>query len=372
MRILFVTTVSMTINYFLAPHIKMLQEAGHAVELACNMQEPLSEKVQVLGCRAYDIPFERNPLDKRNILAYEKLRTVIRTGSFDVVHTHTPTASVLVRMACKKLRKQGLHVFYTAHGFHFYSGAPIKNWLIYYPIEKLCSKWTDVQITITKEDYKRAIEKLHADRTVYIPGVGVDLDSFSSQESEKAVDGRRELPIPAGAHLLLSVGELNENKNHCVVLEAMHRLQNPHLYYVVCGEGLCRSVLTERIREFGLSDHVFLLGQRRDVPQWMAAADVYVHPSLREGLSVSIIEAMASGLPVICGDIRGNRDLIQNEEGGFLFDPNNSVQLAEAIRKLLDDKNRRVRMGAFNQTAAKEYSQGRILERLHLLYEEFS
>ena len=372
MKILYVTTVSMTMNYFLAPHIQMLQDAGHTVELACNQAEPLSDRIRALRCKTYDIPFSRSPLSKDNLAAYRALKAVVRDGAYDVVHTHTPTASALVRLACRTLRRKGTKVVYTAHGFHFFEGAPKANWMIYYPVELLCSRWTDVQITITKEDYERAVEKLHAVKTVYIPGVGVDLETFGPGEGWKPGDRRRELSIPEEAKLLLSVGELNENKNHRVVLEAMHRLQDPQLYYVVCGEGLLRSALEEKICEYGLSDRVFLLGQRSDVPQWMAEADIYVHPSLREGLSVSTMEAMASGLPVICGDIRGNRDLIQNDVGGLLFAPADAQQLSESLQTLLADPDRRTEMTAHNRMAVQAFSRARVLSDLKHVYEEIA
>ena len=372
MKILYVTTVSMTMNYFLAPHIQMLQDAGHTVELACNQAELLSDRIMALHCKTYDIPFSRSPLSKDNLAAYQALKTVLKDGAYDVVHTHTPTASALVRLACRKLRSRGTKVVYTAHGFHFFDGAPKANWMIYYPVELLCSRWTDVQITITEEDYQRASEKLHAVKTAYIPGVGVDLENFGPGEGWKPGDRRRELSIPADAKLLLSVGELNENKNHRVVLEALRCLQDPQVYYVVCGEGRLRSALEETIREYGLSGRVFLLGQRSDVPQWMAEADIYVHPSLREGLSVSTMEAMASGLPVVCGDIRGNRDLIQNDVGGLLFAPADAQMLAESLRTLLADQNLRTEMGTHNRTAVQAFSRTRVLSDLKHIYEEIA
>lgn len=370
MKILYVTTISMTMNYFFASHIKMLQDDGHVVELACNQAEPLSDNIRNLGCKTYDIPFSRNPLSTKNFVAYRKLRLVLHEGNYDVVHTHTPIASALVRFACRKLRTKGLKVVYTAHGFHFFYGAPRVNWAIYYPIELICSYLTDVLITITKEDYKLASRKLHARKNIYIPGVGIDLSSFGPGADWKLGDRKKELSIPSGAELLLSVGELNENKNHRVVLEALSRLPDLRLYYVICGEGVLHSQLTEIIDKMGLSDRVFLLGQREDVPQWMAEADIYLHPSHREGLSVSILEAMASGLPVICSNIRGNQDLVKNGIGGLLFDPDDPDQLARLIRLLHTDCNLRVTMGEHNQRAVKQFSRDKVLETLKEVYEE--
>ena len=360
MKILYVTTVSMTMGFF-PPHIRMLQEAGHTVELACNMDEPLKDTVLALGCKAYHIPFSRSPLSRQNIAAYRELRRIIEEGHYDIVHTHTPVASALVRFACRKLRRTGLRIFYTAHGFHFYTGAPLKNWLIYYPVELLCSRWTDVQLTITKEDFERASRKLHAKKTVYIPGVGVDLEAFHPSGDWKPSDRRAELGIPQDGKLLLSVGELNENKNHAVVLEALSQIRNSSIYYVICGEGDRRPALQQLARELGIADRVFLLGVRRDVPEWMAEADIYVHPSLREGLSVSTMEAMASGLPVVCGDIRGNRDLIEDGKGGKLVDPRDAAQFTAALAALLEDTSLCKAMGNYNKEKVAAFSLERVL-----------
>lgn len=367
MKILYVTTVSMTMGFF-PEHIRMLQKAGHTVELACNMEEPLADKVTDLGCKAHHIPFSRSPLSTSNVSAYKELKRILEKGKYDIVHTHTPIASALVRVACRRMRKNGLKVFYTAHGFHFCKGAPLINWLIYYPIEKICSRWTDVQITITKEDFLRAKSKLHAKKTVYIPGVGVDLNKFNPGDDWIPGSKREELGIPEDAKLLLSVGELNENKNHATVLAALKDLNDDNLYYVVCGEGGKRAELERMIDEYGLKDRVFLLGVRSDVAQWMADADVYVHPSFREGLSVSTMEAMTSGLPVICGDIRGSRDLIQNECGGILCNPAEAGDFANAISCLLNDGEKRKAMGESNRNAVKSFSLERVLERLEEVY----
>lgn len=367
MKILYVTTVSMTMGFF-PDHIRMLQTAGHTVELACNMEEPLADKVTDLGCKAHHIPFSRSPLSSSNISAYRELKRIIADGDYDIVHTHTPIASALVRVACRKMRKNGLKVIYTAHGFHFCKGAPFINWLIYYPIEKICSRWTDVQITITKEDYQRAKKKLHAKKTVYIPGVGVDLNKFTPGDEWIPGSRRAELGIPEDAKLLLSVGELNENKNHATVLAALNELKDNNIYYVVCGEGGKHAELERMIDEYGLKDRAFLLGVRRDVAQWMADADIYVHPSFREGLSVSTMEAMTSGLPVICGDIRGSRDLIQNERGGILCNPAEAKGFAKAIRYLMDDDEKRTEMGEHNRESVKNFSLERVLEGLEEVY----
>lgn len=365
MKILYVTTVAITMGFFPA-HIKMLQDKGHTVELACNLDEALPEKAAVLGCTTHHIPFSRSPLSRENITAYRELKRLLTESHYDIVHTHTPNASAFVRLACRKLRKQDMKVFYTAHGFHFYDGAPLANWLLFYPVEWLCSHWTDVLITINHEDYTRAQNRFHAKQTLHIPGVGVNTAQFGCHNTRESK--RQELGIPANAKVLLTVGELNENKNQSVILRAMARLGDPDLHYVLCGQGEHNGILRNLAEELGLSDRVHLLGFRRDVAEIYPAADLYLCPSFREGLNVSIMEAMASGLPVICSDIRGNRDLVERDKGGLLCQADDTEGFAAAIQTLAASTELCQTMGSHNRTFVDRFSLQQVLVQLHQIY----
>lgn len=370
MKILYVATMAGTMNFF-PEHIRMLQESGHIVELATNLTNSERKFHQALrdrNCKCYHIPFSRSPFSKDNLTAYRELKRLLAENHYDIVHTHTPNASALVRLACRTLRKNGTRVFYTAHGFHFYAGAPMKNWLIYYPVEQFLSRWTDVLITINQEDFQRARTKFHARQTAYVPGIGMDVEAFTL--GNYTPGGRRaELGIPQEATLLLSVGELNGNKNHAAMIRAMAKLNDPSVFYVICGEGGKRAELETLAQELNLADRVKLLGVRRDVAQWMADADIYMFPSYREGLSVSMMEAMASGLPVICSDIRGNRDLIQAGQGGLLCNPASPDEFAAAMKKLLAQPELRTQMGQHNREAVKAFSKEKVLDELRKIYE---
>ncbi|MCD8327082.1 MAG: glycosyltransferase family 4 protein [Lachnospiraceae bacterium] len=360
MKILYVTTVSITMSFFEA-HFRMLLEEGHTVELACNCEEPLPDFCVDMGLKVYSIPFSRSPLSKDNLTAAGELKKVVEAGHYDIVHTHTPTASACVRLVCRKFRKQGLKVFYTAHGFHFYQGAPAKNWLLFYPVEWLCAHWTDVLITINKEDFERAKRSFRAGKVLYIPGVGIDLEKFGKQSADRTAK-RRELGIPEDAVLLLSVGELNENKNHETMIKA---LKGMDIYYCIAGQGDKESNLRKLASELGMENRVKLLGYRKDVRELYQTADAFVFPSYREGLSVSLMEAMASGLPCVASRIRGNTDLI-DEKGGVLFDPHSTDQASQAVRTLLAG-NRRA-MGEYNMQKVRRFSTQDVICQLRDVY----
>lgn len=335
MKILYVTTISLTMNSFFKPHIQMLVEEGNQVEIACNKNDlPLDPIYEELGCKSYQIDFSRSPLSPENVKAYRQLKEVVEKGKYDIVHCHTPNASVITRLVCRKFRKKdGLKVFYTAHGFHFYHGAPLTNWLLYYPIEKFCSRFTDKLITINQEDHALAQRKFRAKEVCYVPGVGVDLSKFQNVQVDRNAK-RQEIGVPEDCILLLSVGELNENKNHQIIIRALAKLRNHSIHYAIAGVGDKKDYLLKLSEDLGVSRQIHLLGYRTDVAQLYKAADMYALPSIREGLNMSIMEAMASGLPVVCSCIRGNVDLI-DEDGGALFDPYSVTKCAAAIGTVL-------------------------------------
>lgn len=310
--------------------IKELIDEDNIVDLAANNNiKPFPDFYNDLSCKKYSLSCERTPFSLGTINAYKEIKNLIEENDYDIVHCHTPIAALCTRLACRKQRKKGLRVIYTAHGFHFYKGAPLLNWLIYYPIEKICSYFTDVLITINKEDYELAKKKMKAKHVEYVPGVGIDVDKFKNTVVDKA-EKRKELGIPEDAFLLVSVGELNKNKNHEVVIRALAEINNPDIHYAIAGVGPLHDYLLYLAKELNLEDRVHLLGYRTDVAEIYKCANLYILPSIREGLNVSIMEGIASGLPVLCGNIRGNIDLVLNEN--LLFSSRNR----DSVEKVLN------------------------------------
>lgn len=351
MKILYVTTVGITMGFFKS-FVKGLLDSGHTVDIATNEAEyPVAPCYAEWGCKIYPISTSRSPLSFGNLRAVKQIKKLVADGAYDIVHCHTPIAAICTRLACRKARKkQGTRVFYTAHGFHFYQGAPKKNWMIYYTAEKLCARHTDMLVTINREDHALASQKLKAKEIAYVPGVGINLERFGHCNVDKAAK-RAELGVPEGATLLLSVGELNENKNHETAIRAIADLSN--VYYMIAGTGHLTEHLQGVIDTLGLADRVKLLGYRTDIGELCAVADLFVFPSFREGLSVSVMEAMASGLPVVCSRIRGNTDLV-DDRGGALFDPHRAADCRAAIERVLAQDL--TTLGAYNREKIKSFS----------------
>lgn len=367
MRILYVATLSNTINAFLIEHIRMLCEKGHKVDVACRIEQQISEKLIEWGCSIHEISFSRKPCSRQNILAYKNFSQLAQQGNYDLVHTHTPVASVIVRLVCKKV--PGITVFYTAHGFHFYKGAPLLNWFIYYPVERWLSKFTNTIITINREDYNRAKKHFKAKKVVWIPGVGVDTKKFSSagiQDNVCSTKWNKSWENIA----LLSVGEINKNKNHLTVIKALKRLNRKDVEYVICGEGKGRKKLEKVIHRMNESLNIQFLGHCQNMETIYKTCDVFVFPSIREGLGIAAIEAMASGLPVIAADNRGTRDYLTNGVTGYVCNPRDSKAFAQSIEKLINDADLRKTMGTENRLIAERFSIERSLQALEDIYKD--
>lgn len=363
MRILYTTTIGGTMRFF-KELVRELIGAGHIVEIATNENKgetPVPPYFKEWGCRIIQVPWSRSPLNHNNVRAITKLKAHINQKSYDIIHCHTPVASLCTRMACKGERKKGTRVFYTAHGFHFYKGAPLKNWVLFYPIEKVASHWTDVLITINTEDYALAEDKMKARKIVYIPGVGFEKDKIGNKDGRAKI--RKEFNIAQNAFVLLSVGELNDNKNQSKVIDAVDCLD---ITYLIVGSGANQHILRQKIEDKGLEDCVKLAGQRQGIADFYAAADAYILPSYREGLNVSLMEAMANGLPCLAGDIRGNRDLI-DPKGGFMFDPSSAESIRQAICEVLVSDCGK--LGEHNTEKIKAFEIQNINKQMKDLYE---
>lgn len=363
MKFLYVTTISNTMSFF-AEHVKMLYDLGHVVEIACSEgTKPLHPIYKELNCKVHCIPFSRSPFSKDNMLAYKMLKKLVDTEHYDIVHTHTPNASMIARLACLNARKQGTKVFYTAHGFHFFKGAPLKNWLMYYPVEKFCAKYTDVLITINKEDYALAQKKMRASKVCYVPGVGVNLQKIRDLQCNRD-EVRSSMGVPKDCLLLLSIGELNCNKNHQIIVQALANLKNTNIHYAIAGVGNQYDALLNMAQSLGVESQFHLLGYRTDALKLYKAADVFVFPSFREGLSVSMMEAMASCLPIVCSEIRGNVDLVEDGKGGFYFKPDDLNTVQDALKKITASSDLRNKFGLWNSVAVEKFGIKNVLANM--------
>lgn len=344
-RMLMVASVPSMIGQFNMNNIKILQELGYQVDVACNFRDRSvwnNDRVQAFikelkekKIKTYQIDFSRSSKNMlQHMKSYKQLDYLMKKRKYDFIHCHTPIAGAIARLVA---HKNNIKVIYTAHGFHFFKGAPIKNWVLYYPIERFLARYTDILITINKEDYCRA-KTFKAKKVEYVPGVGVDIEKFKNckVDIEKK---KEELGIPQNAKVLLSVGELSKRKNHQIVIKALAKLKKKDIYYLICGQGKEENNLRYLAKDLGIEKYILLLGYRNDVDQLYKIADLFIFSSLQEGLPVALMEAMASGVPCIANNIRGNNDLIEETmQGTALIDINNVQEVKRQIENMIREK----------------------------------
>lgn len=350
-KALIVTTVSGFVPQFERNNVKILQELGYEVHYASNFNNISygedNERLADTGLICHQVDFERSPFAFfQNKRAYRQLKKIVEQGQYSLVHCHTPVGAALTRMVCAgKQRKKELRVIYTAHGFHFYKGAPVRYWLLFYPVECILARYTDVLITINREDFERAKRFCKHKRTnvEYVPGIGIDLNywrgSTLNPGEREAIrrQVREELAVADSEKLLLSVGELIPRKNHAFVIEELQEYGKEHkFHYFICGKGVLKEKLSQLIKEKNMEDRVTLLGYRSDIRNLLYAADLFIFPSKQEGLPVALLEAVAAGVEVRASDIRGNRELCGiSEQELQAYDSKNVMQQMKRIYETL-------------------------------------
>lgn len=282
-KVLFVATITKHINTFHIPYLKWFKEQGYEVHVASRGDEPIED------CdKHFNIPFERFPLKMQNIKAYKQLKNIINGNKYEIIHCHTPVGGVLTRLAAKKARKKyNTKVIYTAHGFHFYKGAPLLNWIIYYPIEKICARWTDCLITITNEDYEFARKHLKAKNIEHVNGIGMNPERLRKELTQEEKNKFREILEIKNDDIVFSyIAELNANKNQILLIKTMKELkkERSNIKLLLIGEGPLKNEYQKYIKENNLEDEVKILGKRKDINELLSITDIYLASSKREGL----------------------------------------------------------------------------------------
>lgn len=373
-KALMYASVASMIQQFNMNNISLLQKLGYKVDVACNFEfgstitnekiEKLKEQLTKMDVNFYQIPVPRKITDIKNLrLSYKMTKDLMNEKKYDLIHCHSPIGGIICRLANKHSKYyDSTRMIYTAHGFHFFKGNnPLKNFL-FRNIERYGARYTDTLITINKEDYAAAKKfKLKKNGTVeYVPGVGIDIDKINAIQGNKE-ELCKELNIPVDSILLLSVGELSKRKNHEVIVRLLNQLPD-NIHYVICGQGQLENYLLDLAQKLKVNSRLHLLGYRTNIPQIMKSCDIFVFPSLQEGLPVALMEAMACGLPCVASEIRGNVDLINEDKNGYLFNNKRENDLLNAFRKVINNKKGDLDMD--------QYSTKKICQQMKKIYFE--
>lgn len=360
MKILFVATVRSHIGQFHMPFVRELKARGVEVHAAFKDNSADKPGLDLSAIdKTFEVPFERQPLRPNNIKAYRELKKIIDGNGYDAVHCHTPMGAVITRLAAKSARKKGTKVIYTAHGFHFFKGASIKNWMLFYPVEKYLSKYTDCLITINSEDCELAHKKKFRAGKIYkVHGVGVELDKFKAVDADEKARLRAEYGYDGDTFIMIYPADLSVRKNQPMLFDALQKIaeKNKNVKLLLPGQPIRLEEYKRMVSERGIADNVEFLGYRRDINNLVGLSDLSVASSFQEGLPINIIEAMAMGNAIVATDVRGNNDAVEDGVNGYLVPVGDSDLMAEKILELMNDREKLRTFGENGLDMVKDFS----------------
>jgi glycosyltransferase involved in cell wall biosynthesis len=350
--------------------ISPLHELGYEVHWVANLSN-YKGKYKLDEVTLNHIGFERNPFSVKNIKAAKELYQLMKVGRYEVVHCNSPVGGLLGRVCA---RFAGVKtVIYTAHGFHFYKGAPLVNRTVYKFAEIILAKITDGIITMNKEDYEngKKLSLRKKGKCYYTPGIGIDVSLYANVEVNET-DFKSELGFTSEDFLIISMGDLIARKNYVTALKAISLIKKDNLHYIICGDGILEDSLKEEVVKLGLENNVHFLGFRRDIAKLLRISDLYLLTTYQEGLPRALMEAMSVGLPAVVSAVRGNIDLVENEVNGYTVEPNDAKGFATAIEKLFIDSNARTIIGGNNLEKVRAFDINSVKEHMRKIYKEIS
>lgn len=373
-KVLIVTALAGFIRSFLDNDISILQDMGYEVHCAANANHPGSGNIDEYFARRntvfHQIDFcSDKPISAQTMKAWKQTKQLMSGDNYTLIHVHTPIAGVVTRLASYKNRKNGTKIVYTTHGFYFHKGASWKSWLLFYPVEKLMSLFTDTMITINNEDFNNA-KKMWCNHVKHINGVGVDTERFMNVSVDRE-EYRTSIGIKSNDTMVLAVGELSPRKNHQIIIKALAQINDPNIIFVICGNAMTSAATTEEIRELAreMNVRIMLLGLRKDIPELCKCADIGVMPSSREGLGLAGIEMLSAGLPVVASNVHGILDYMTEGITGFLSYPYDVNGFEVGIKKLCN-KNVREVMKSECVKVATNFDKSVSYSQMHKIYHE--
>ncbi len=305
-------------------------------------------KVDVISSGVEDVPFchnkftakwKRSPFNISMLKGIRQLKKIVNRNKYDIVYCHTPVGGLAARLSCRKARRNGTKVIYCVHGYHFYKGSSILNYLVFYPIEKYLSKLSDAIFVVNQEDYLLTKEKFTKCRICkLVPEVGINIQRLELiNPALKRIEYRRKYEIEENTTILMYIAELIPNKNQKMLIDCLRVLIDKgiksELYLV--GPNHSNDALSKYADEMGVSQQVEFLGWRSDIGELLNMADICVASSIREGFGLNIIEAMYCGLPVVATNNRGHSTIIRNNVNGYLVDVNDYKKMAEYVEQII-------------------------------------
>ncbi|WP_341201695.1 glycosyltransferase family 4 protein [Planomicrobium okeanokoites] len=377
-KILQVCAIDFSVDRLLKPLILESMNKGYEVHNGCEdtgfFTELESENLTMVR-----VPIERKISPISNLKAVKSLMNLMKQEKYDIVHVHTPVAALLARVAAKLVGQK--NIVYTAHGFYFHDDMKPLVYKVFYTIEKFAARWmTDWLLVQSIEDYQLAIDNRFSskEKTIHLSN-GVDIWNRFNMNHTFDVEGMREsIDIEKDDIVFTFIGRLVKEKGIFELIEAFNELykKNQHVKLVLIG-GLLDSERDQesynKLEKLLKSPGVRHLGFRNDTPELLAASNVFLLPSHREGLPRSIIEAMGMGLPIIASNIRGCREEVFPGKNGFLFEKENTNELYKAMKQMAADGEMRKKFSINSRTIAEElFDEQKVLAKQIALFDKLT
>lgn len=369
-KILFVATIFKHFRAFHLPYIEWFKQQGWQVDAMANGDDPLEE-----AHHSYNVPVSRSPFSLSNVKAIKQAKAIINQEKYDIVYCHTAMGAVLARLAAKKARKKyGTKVIYVAHGFHFFKGGPLKSWLMYYPMEKYLSKYTDAIVTINEEDYQLVKTRGFRNIDTYkIPGIGTNTSRLIETNNAVRAELRTQYGYSQDSFILIYIAEYIERKNHKFIIDSMDELkkQIPTIKVLFAGRGRLMDAMIEYAKQKGVDSYIDFLGFRKDIGQLIALSDVGISASRQEGLGLNLAEEMFAGLPIVATVDRGHKEIVKDEYNGFMYAQLDHAGFENAVCKLYLDPELRKKMGENAKEYIQKFSLDNAMASLTEIYKKY-
>lgn len=371
-KVLFVANIHKHFLAFHLPYIQWFKNQGYEVHVAAGGERDV---VVPNADKMFYLPLERSPFKLTNINACRELKEIIEKEQYCLVHCHTAMGAVAARIASISSRKnRNMKVIYTAHGFHFFKGAPAKYWLMYYPMEKYLSRYTDAIVTINQEDYDLVLSHGFKNKDTYkIPGIGINTDRLIHTDGSIRTSLRKEYGYSDDSVILIYIAEYIERKNHRFIIESLPKMVKslPNVKVLFAGRGRLMNEMKELAHTLNVDDHIEFLGFRKDIGKLIALSDIGISASRQEGLGLNLAEEMYSGIPVIASEDRGHKELVEQNINGLIYPQKDSDTFIKYVLKLAANPELRASMGKAASQKMQKFTLKNALYEMSLIYKKY-
>ena len=347
-----------------------LDRAVYDVDIASSPGGDWDERARAVARQRLSLhQLQHQMAPARDLLAIAELVRLLRRERYDILHTHSSKAGLLGRIAGRLARVP--LVIHTVHGWgHHDRQHPLVRKL-YIWLEKRTLPFTDKLIAVSPSNVEKGLaDGIGTPADYVVIRSGIELDRFGHPQVPRE-ETRRAWGIPVDAPVVGTVTRLSPQKAPLdfVAAAAQVHAQRPDVRFMLVGDGPLRAAVDARARELGIADHLIMTGLRRDVPELMAAFDIFALSSLWEGLPRVLPQAMATGLPIVTTGADGSAEAVEDGVNGFVVPPGEPQALASALLRLLDDPALAQEMGLAGRARVDEFSATRMVDEIAALYE---